>query len=128
GRLRLDTNRSSLVRRFDNMGWQGILGHDEIADRVRHAMAHNRLASTFLLVGPDGIGKRSFAIRIAQTLLCETRDPALLDPCGCCPGCVQVLAGTHPDLIMVRRPSGKSFIPLGLLKGDEPDYPVRESL
>ncbi len=110
------------------MAWQGILGHDEIAERFRHALAQDRLASTFLFVGPDGIGKRSFALRLAQTLLCETRDPALLDPCGHCTGCVQVLAGTHPDFLVVRRPTGKSFIPLGLLKGDEPDYPVRQSL
>ncbi len=110
------------------MSWQNFIGHDDIAERFRRAIAHGRLASTFLFVGPEGIGKRTFAVRLTQTLLCETRDPKLLDPCGHCPACLQVLAGTHPDFLCIRRPAGKSFIPLGLLKGDEPDYPVRESL
>jgi DNA polymerase III subunit delta' len=110
------------------MSWQNIIGHDEIVERFRRAIQNGRLASTFLFVGPEGIGKRSFAVRLAQALLCETRDSKLLDPCGHCPACRQVLAGTHPDFLTVRLPAGKSFIPLGLLKGDEPDYPVRESL
>jgi DNA polymerase III subunit delta' len=110
------------------MAWQNILGHDEVVERFRRALAADRLASTFLFVGPEGIGKRAFALRLAQTLLCEVRDAKFLDPCGKCPGCLQTLAGTHPDLISVRRPAGKSFIPLGLLKGDEPEYPVRDSL
>jgi DNA polymerase-3 subunit delta' len=40
---------------------------------------------------------------------------------------VQVLAGTNPDLIIVGRPTGKSEIPVGILKGDD-TYPVEESL
>jgi DNA polymerase-3 subunit delta' len=110
------------------MSWQNLQGHDEAAEQFRRALANDRLASTFLFVGPEGIGKRAFALKLGQTLLCETRDVKQLDPCGTCSACLQVFAGTHPDLINVRRPAGKSTIPLGLLKGDEPDYPVRDSL
>ncbi|HTQ39623.1 MAG TPA: DNA polymerase III subunit delta' [Pirellulales bacterium] len=110
------------------MPWLKLEGHDDVVARFRNALAQGRLASTFLFVGPEGIGKRSFALRLAQSLLCETRDEKLLDPCGQCPACVQVLAGTHPDFLFVARPPGKSFIPLGLLKGDEPDYPISHSL
>jgi DNA polymerase-3 subunit delta' len=39
-----------------------------------------------------------------------------------------VLARSNPDFLTVARPAGKSFIPLGLLKGDEPDYPIHDSL
>ncbi|HEY2881186.1 MAG TPA: DNA polymerase III subunit [Pirellulales bacterium] len=110
------------------MSWLKLEGHDEVVAQFRGALAKGRLASTFLFVGPEGIGKRTFAVQLAQSLLCERRDEKLLDPCGQCPACVQVLAGTHPDFLTVARPAGKSFIPLGLLKGDEPDYPVHNSL
>ncbi|HZZ28101.1 MAG TPA: DNA polymerase III subunit [Pirellulales bacterium] len=110
------------------MAWLQLEGHDDVVAHFRAALAQERLASTFLFVGPEGIGKRSFAMRLAQALLCETRDERLLDPCGHCPACVQVLAGTNPDFLFVSRPPGKSFIPLGLLKGDEPDWPVHNSL
>lgn len=109
------------------MSWSELIGHDEVADRFRRALAEGRLAHTFLFVGPEGIGKRSFALALAQGLLCERRAAELLDPCGQCPSCVQTLAGTNPDLIVVGRPAGKSEIPVGVLKGDD-TYPVEQSL
>jgi len=39
----------------------------------------------FLFVGPEGIGKRSFAETFAQALLCERVPEVALDPCGACP-------------------------------------------
>jgi DNA polymerase-3 subunit delta' len=54
---------------------------------------------------------------LAKSLLCERRDQAQLDACGMCPSCVQVDAGTHPDLHMVCKPEGKSEIPVALFIG-----------
>jgi len=107
--------------------WHGIIGHDEIVERFRRALRRGRLASSFLFVGPPGIGKRSFAIKLAQALLCENSPGELLDPCEHCPGCIQVLAGTHPDFQMVSKPGDKSFIPLELLIGDK-EHRRREGL
>jgi DNA polymerase-3 subunit delta' len=100
------------------MPWQSIRGHDEIADCFRRALARGRLASTFLFVGPGGIGKRAFALKLAQALLCERVPEERLDPCGQCPSCHQVLARTHPDVEVISRPADKAFIPVELLIGD----------
>lgn len=100
------------------MAWQGILGHDAIVDQFRRALSRNRLASTFLFIGPSGIGKRTFALKFAQSLLCDLAEPAALDPCGVCPACQQVMAGTHPDVERIAKPDDKAFIPLELLIGD----------
>ena len=94
------------------MPWQGLIGHDTIVERFRAMLRENRLASTFLFVGPEGTGKWTFALKLAQALLCHERDPAELDPCGRCPSCVQVAAGTHPDLLRVAKPKDKSYIPV----------------
>jgi DNA polymerase-3 subunit delta' len=95
----------------------GIVGHDAIVESFRAMLARGRLASTFLFVGPPGVGKRTFALALAKTLLCQTRPAELLEPCGACSGCLQVAAGTHPDLLRVSKPADKSFIPLDLLIG-----------
>jgi DNA polymerase-3 subunit delta' len=107
--------------------WQGIEGHDRIVARFRRAISLGRLASTFLFVGPEGIGKRSFAVALARSLLCERRDEAQLDACGMCPSCVQVEARTHPDLHIVGLPEGKSSIPIKLLIGED-ETRMREGL
>jgi len=101
------------------MAWQGIDGHDEVVAKFRAMLARGRLASTFLFVGPAGIGKHAFARRLAQALLCQTRPVEALDPCGACAACQQVLAGTHPDLLRIAKPDDKSFIPLELLIGSK---------
>src|SRR3954465_7852866 len=83
----------------------GVRGHQEIADRFRRALAKGRLASTFLFVGPSGIGKRTFALRLAQALLCERVPSEQLAPCGECASCRQVVTLNHPDLEIVAKPA-----------------------
>jgi DNA polymerase-3 subunit delta' len=93
------------------------LGHDDVVDRFRRILARGRLASTFLFVGPDGIGKRTFALKLAQALLCAERPEEALDPCGRCESCVQAAAGTHPDILTVAKPLEKSELPVALFIG-----------
>jgi DNA polymerase-3 subunit delta' len=90
------------------MTWHGIREHDSVVDQFRRALARGRLASTFLFVGPEGVGKRTFALKLAQAMLCSRMPEAELDPCETCPACVQVMAGTHGDLELVAKPEGRS--------------------
>jgi DNA polymerase III subunit delta' len=99
--------------------WQGIEGHDAVVDSFRRSLARGRLASTFLFVGPSGVGKQSFARRLAKALLCQVSAEAELDPCGHCDSCVQVEAGTHPDLIVISKPPDKSEIPVSVFIGEK---------
>jgi DNA polymerase-3 subunit delta' len=104
-----------------------LLGHDTIVARFQRAIAKGRLASTFLFVGPPGVGKRTFALHLAQSLLCDRIPPEQLAPCGQCSGCHQVLAGTHPDVLLIRKPADKATIPLKLLIGED-ETRMREGL
>ncbi|MBN2294158.1 MAG: DNA polymerase III subunit [Pirellulales bacterium] len=99
------------------MAWNGIFGHDDIVEQFRRAVGRGRLATSFLFVGPSGIGKYTFALRLARALLCQESDPRELDACGECESCTQADAGTHPDISIVRKPTEKSELPLELLIG-----------
>jgi DNA polymerase III subunit delta' len=100
------------------MSWHGIFEHDEAVERFRLALGRGRLASSFLFAGPAGVGKRTFALKLAQAMLCSSRPEAQLDPCGVCDSCTQALAGTHPDFEIVGKPKDKAFIPLESLVGE----------
>ncbi len=58
-----------------------------------------RLGHGYLFTGATGVGKRTFARRLAQSLLCETPKPTLLGYCDQCIGCTLFCAGTHPDFV-----------------------------
>jgi DNA polymerase-3 subunit delta' len=63
------------------------------------------------------VGKSTFALLLAKTLLCETQPAAAMQPCNRCDACAQVEAATHPDLLQVAKPENRSTIPVELLIG-----------
>ena len=100
------------------MDWNSFLGHDRPRTWFRNAIQNNRLASTFLMVGPDGIGKRTFARLIAKTMLCTGSEPSAFAPCCRCEACAQIDASTHPDLIEIARRPDKTGLIMEQLVGE----------
>lgn len=100
------------------MLWEDLIGHEQQREWFRNALQSDRLASSFLFVGPEAIGKRTFARLLAKSLLCRRADPKMLQPCGRCEDCAQVDASTHPDLIQVAKPEDKAAMPIELLIGE----------
>lgn len=109
------------------MLWDALLGHQQQKRWFETALENGRLASSFLFVGPDGIGKRTFAILVAKGLLCRNSPAQSLVACGKCEDCAQVDAGTHPDLLAVAKPADKANIPIELLIGER-DKRMRSGL
>lgn len=81
--------------------WMDVQGHDSVVERFRKSFENGRLASTYLFVGPGGVGKRMFAQRLAQALFCSASSDSELTACGTCQNCQLCLAGNHPDLLEI---------------------------
>ena len=105
--------------------WAGLIGNRQLYHWFATAIRQGRLGGSFLFVGPHGIGKQTVADLLSLTLMCQANPPAEMAPCGSCEACVQVAAGTHPDVIQVAKPADKSFIPLELLIG-RPEVRMQE--
>jgi DNA polymerase-3 subunit delta' len=82
-------------------------------DRARQ---RGRLAHAYLFIGPPGVGKRLFATELARALLCENPPSGDLEACDKCSACVQVQAGTHPDLFVVTQPEDSQVMPIDLMR------------
>ena len=98
------------------MPWHSIRGHDHLVEELRKTLAQGRFPHALLFVGPEGVGKNTFALKLAQALLCERSPEAALDPCEICPSCLQIKAGTHPDLLTVARPEEKHELPIKIIR------------
>jgi DNA polymerase-3 subunit delta' len=101
------------------MEWADFLGHHRQRKWFANAIAHNKLASTFLLVGPSGIGKRTFALLVAKSLLCTETDPKELNFCNKCETCVQVESQTHPDFLTIAKDKDLSAISMEQVVGSD---------
>lgn len=88
------------------MAWTDVRGHDDARQQLLAAYHRGRLGHAYLFVGPDGVGKKRFAVEFAKAVLCES-PPAEFTACDRCPACSQVTADTHPDLATYARPDDK---------------------
>lgn len=73
------------------------IGHDWAVGLMSQALQQGRLAHTYLLAGPEHIGKTHLALEIAAALNCTAPD----SPCHACDSCEKTSRGRHPDLILV---------------------------
>lgn len=95
-----------------------LIGHEEQERAFLAALRSGRMHHAWLLGGPEGVGKASFAYRAARFVL-AAGDPArrALDASSLAmpeedPATRRVMARSHPDLHLLRRtlkPDGKSY-------------------
>jgi len=82
----------------------GLLGHEWAVAMLKQHISRDALRHAYLFTGPPGLGRRTLALRLAQTLNC-TQPPAPGQPCGVCRDCRQIDSMTHPDLSIVQAES-----------------------
>jgi DNA polymerase III subunit delta' len=61
------------------------------------ASAESGLSHGYLFSGPAGVGKKTFARRLAQSLFCQAPKSRLLGYDDTCPACKSFRAGSYPD-------------------------------
>jgi len=82
------------------MNWN-MHGHDWAAEMLRQHIANGKLRHAYLFSGPDGVGRRTLALRFAQAVNCE-HAPASGSACGECITCRQIARMQHADLAVVQ--------------------------
>lgn len=75
----------------------GVVGHQAQIEKLLAAAQAEKLPSTFLFVGPSGVGKKLIAAGLAQALICERSIPA----CGVCASCLRMAKGQHENFLLI---------------------------
>lgn len=88
-----------------------LIGHREARAWLTRALGDNALGHAYLITGPRGVGKRTFALEIARAVNCEAPDPAAR-PDGTCRQCRKIDRNSHPDLRIVKRSPERRLITL----------------
>ena len=77
--------------------WDSLIGQDAVVEEfARAASDHSAMTHAWLITGPPGSGRSTAAVAFAAALQCPDHG------CGTCSICTTAVAGSHPDVDLVR--------------------------
>jgi DNA polymerase-3 subunit delta' len=65
-----------------------LIGNERVKESLTHLLRSGRLPNSLLFAGPDGVGKKQFAIELARAFVCQESVDGLA--CRNCAGCSRV--------------------------------------
>lgn len=80
--------------------WNDILGQEFAITILKRTIKQNRLGSSYLFFGPDGVGKTKTAKELAK--VCNCQDVQQEDSCGVCSACYKIEQDIHPDVAVIK--------------------------
>ncbi len=111
------------------MSFTKLLGNERNKEILQRLLQRGRISSTLIFAGPDGVGKRQFALTVAKAANCQRAPRAhgfAVESCDECAACRRIDAGTYGDVTTIE-PDGQ-FIKIAQTRalGEEVYYRPRE--
>jgi DNA polymerase III subunit delta' len=92
------------------MSFAKLVGNERNKTVLQRLLLGGRTGATLIFAGPEGVGKRQFALTMAKALNCH--QPVLeaaqgrYDSCDVCPVCQRIDAGSYGDVTIIQ-PDGQ---------------------
>jgi DNA polymerase III subunit delta' len=88
------------------MNMRSFLGNPRVVEVLRRAVEQDRLPHALIFAGPEGVGKATLAVLLAQTVNCPHAVGG--DACGKCSTCQRILAVGLARELECTSPAGKA--------------------
>jgi DNA polymerase-3 subunit delta' len=85
------------------MSFRQIVGHRPLLELLARASSRGTLPPSLIFAGPEGVGKRTAAVALAQTLNCARPVPFAdgISACGECAACRRIARGVYADVLTI---------------------------
>jgi DNA polymerase-3 subunit delta' len=104
------------------MNTTNIIGQSLLVGKMEQILTGGRIVHAYLFTGPAGSGKKTLSSLFAQALICEGQGDK---PCNTCRTCRQFLAGSHPDVLWIRKPEDKTGIGVEQIRDMQTEIKVK---
>lgn len=90
---------TALYRKFRPQEFEDVKGQEHIVTTLKNQIKADRIGHAYLFCGTRGTGKTTIAKIFAKAVNCE--HPVDGSPCGECPACKSIAAGTSMNVIEI---------------------------
>ncbi|MCU0242138.1 MAG: DNA polymerase III subunit gamma/tau [Vicinamibacteria bacterium] len=87
-----------LARKWRPKSFDDVVGQATVTRTLKNALKTGRIGHAFLFTGARGVGKTTMARILARALNCAQGEQPTPEPCGTCPACEEIIAGTSLDV------------------------------
>jgi DNA polymerase-3 subunit gamma/tau len=113
-----------IARKYRPASFSELVSQEHVRTTLENAIRLKRIAHGYILAGQRGTGKTTVARIIARCLNCiEGPTP---EPCGNCPSCREVIAGSSVDVIEIDAASNRGINEMRELRDNVRFRPARD--
>ncbi len=113
-----------IARKYRPQNFAELVGQEHVRTTLENAITQQRIAHGYIFSGQRGTGKTTVARIMARCLNCENGPAAT--PCGVCPSCVEIAAGSSMDVIEIDAASNRGINEMRELRENVRFRPARD--
>jgi DNA polymerase III subunit delta' len=90
------------------MAFKNVLGHSRPIVLLQRAIRNEKVVTSYLFLGNEGIGKKYVALQFAKALNCLGGEAEGGEACDHCTSCKKIDHALHPDVLLIE-PEGQNI-------------------
>jgi len=111
------------ARKYRPQKFSEVTSQEFVTQTMKNAILSEKIAHSYLLSGPRGVGKTTIARIFAKAMNCT--DLKNGEPCNVCNSCIEITNGNHPDVFELDAASNRGIDDVRAIQDAAKFFPIK---
>ncbi len=111
------------ARKYRPQKFSEVTSQEFVTQTLKNAILSKKIAHSYLLSGPRGVGKTTIARIFAKALNCPNSKDG--EPCNKCDSCIEITNGNHPDVFELDAASNRGIDDVRAIQDAAKFFPIK---
>ena len=111
------------ARKYRPQKFSDVTSQEFVTQTLKNAILSKKIAHSYLLSGPRGVGKTTIARIFAKALNCTNLKDG--EPCNKCDSCMEITSGVHPDVFELDAASNRGIDDVRAIQDAAKFFPIK---